>query len=75
MYHVIEFRIPFRLDVEISPRERMERVRVRRGMRVCAEVVPYVVETERGPMEVADLHVDDGSTARCVPFEAFRFVD
>jgi hypothetical protein len=39
------------------------------------QIKPYVMETEDGPIEVADLFFVDGTTARMVPFESFSFVD
>jgi hypothetical protein len=75
MYHPIEFCTDFTLDLEVSPKHRLERVRIRKGTRVAAGVLPYVVETDQGPVEVADLCFEDGSVARRVPFEQFRFVE
>jgi hypothetical protein len=75
MFHTIEFRTALILDVEILPKHRLERVQVCQGTRTSAQLKPYVVETERGPVEVADLFFADGPTSRTVPFECFRFVD
>jgi hypothetical protein len=75
MYHRIEFQVAFIADVEISPRHRLEQLRVRRGTRVDASLRPCVVETAKGPVEAADLHVADGTVLRQVPYEWFRFVD
>jgi hypothetical protein len=75
MYHTIEFKTAFTVDVEISPRDRLERMLVRRGTRQKAQIKPYVIETEKGPVEVADLFFADGTTTRMVPFESFAFVD
>lgn len=75
MYQTIEFRIAFAGDREISPKHRLEQVLLRRGTRVRTQVKPYVVETSDGPMEVADLYIEDGTTVRGVPFASFSFVD
>jgi hypothetical protein len=75
MYHTIEFRTPVRLDLEIAPERRMERHPVQPGSRFCAQIRPYVVATAYGPVEVADLYFNDGSTTRAVPFAAFTFVE
>jgi hypothetical protein len=75
MYHTIEFNASFTVDVEISPRDRLERVLVRRGSRMQAQIKPYVIESEDGPVEVADLFFADGTTARTVSFSSFVFVD
>ena len=50
-------------------------VRIRKGDRVHAHLVPRVVETVTGPIEAADLCFEDGSVAQEVPFEWFRFVE
>jgi hypothetical protein len=75
MFHTIEFRTALVLDVEISHKHRLEQVQVQQGTRSLAQVKPYVIETQRGPVEVADLFFADGPTTRTVPFECFRFVD
>jgi hypothetical protein len=48
---------------------------IRPGTCLQAQIKPYVVETENGPVEVADLFFADGTSAHRVPFEAFSFVD
>lgn len=75
MYHTIEFATEFMVDLEISPKHRLERMLVYRGIHFKAQIKPYVVETEDGLVEVADLFFTDGTTARMVPFELFSFVD
>jgi len=40
-----------------------------------AAIRPYVVETVYGPMEMADLFLEDGSVTRGIRFECFRFVE
>ena len=75
MYHTIEFAEEFTVDLEISPKHRLERMLIRRGTRLQAQIKPYVTETEDGPVEVADLFLADGTITRMVPFEWFSFVD
>lgn len=75
MYHTIEFAEEFLIDLEVSPKHRLEQMRVRRGTRFQAQIKPYVVETDGGPVEVADLFFADGTTTRMVPFELFSFMD
>jgi hypothetical protein len=75
MYHTIEFLRDFAIDLEISPRHRLGRMQVHKGTRLQAETKPYVIQTERGPTEVADLFLADGPTVRRVPFHSFKFVD
>ncbi len=75
MYHTIEFGVDFTVDLQISPRHPLERLLVRKGTRVRAQLKPYVVETPQGPAEVADLFFEDGSATRGVSFGCFEFVD
>ncbi len=75
MYHLIEFNASFTADLEVSPKQRLERLRVRKGTRANVCLRPYVVETAGGPVEVADLFFEDGTVTRLVPFEQFRFVE
>ncbi len=75
MYHTIEFGVEFTADLEISPRHRLERVLIQRGTRRQAQIKPYVVEGEAGPLEVADLFFEDGTVTRIVPFACFSFVE
>ncbi|HZY90809.1 MAG TPA: hypothetical protein VFE78_38650 [Gemmataceae bacterium] len=75
MYHVIEFTEALTLDLEISSKHPLERVAVEKGTRQRAQLRPYIVETEDGPAEVADLFFQDGTTARGIAFASFAFVD
>jgi hypothetical protein len=75
MYHTIEFSVDFMADLEISRKHPLERVRIRKGTQVRAQVKPYVVETEEGPVETADLFFEDGTTTRMVSFACFSFLD
>jgi hypothetical protein len=74
VYHTIEFAADLTVDLEVSRRHRLERLPIRRGSRLAAQLRPYVVETGGGPVEVADLFFPDGTAARSVRFERFRFV-
>lgn len=74
MYHHLAFVTPLSADLEVSRNARLERVSLRTGERVLAELKPYVVESTGGPIEVADLFLEDGTTVRRVPFGQFRFV-
>jgi hypothetical protein len=75
MYHTIEFAADTMVDIEFAPTEHLERLRIRKGTRRKAQVRPHVVDTETGPIEVADLFFDDGTATSMVPFESFFFVD
>ncbi len=75
MYHTLETIGDLWVDLEQSPRHRLERLLLRGGTRVAAQVRPYVVETAAGPVEAADLFFADGTTARGVPFACFYFAE
>jgi hypothetical protein len=75
VYHLIQFAVEFVADLEVSPKHLLERVRIRRGDRYRAQVRPHVVETDDGPVEVADLFFRDGTATRKVPFAFLTFVD
>jgi hypothetical protein len=75
MFHFIEFRTDAHLDLILSRPRRLERLLVHPGLRLYTRVRPYVTESADGPVEVADLELDDGTTLRAVPFASFRFVE
>jgi hypothetical protein len=75
MFHTIEFAHEFEVDLEVSPKHRLERMLIYKGIRLQAQIKPYVVETEDGPVEMADLVFTDGTTTRMMPFESFSFVE
>jgi hypothetical protein len=75
VYHRIKITADRWVDLEVSPRHHLERLRLRAGTPVLAEVKPHVVEGVDGPMEVADLFFEDGTATRGVPFDCFRFVE
>ena len=75
MYHSIQFALAITVDLETSPKQWQERVAIRQGTQMRAQIKPYVVESKHGPIEVADLFFEDGTTARMVPFAHFSFVE
>jgi hypothetical protein len=75
MYHTIEFTSGSRHDLEGSRKAPQGKQAVRQGARRQARLRPYVVETRSGPIEVADLHFDDGTALHGIPFACFFFVD
>jgi hypothetical protein len=75
MRHLIEFTRAFISDLEVSPGQRLERLRVRKGTHAFVGIRPYVVETADGPVEMADLDLEDGTVIRSLPFEHFHFVE
>jgi hypothetical protein len=75
MYHAIRFTAEFDTHLETCPKKPPERVHIGEGTRLRAYVKPHVVETPDGPVEVADLFLEDGRAARLVPFARFSFLD
>ena len=75
MYHTIEFAANISVDLELSPKQPLERIELRRGMKIRAQIRPHVIETRRGPIEVTDLFFEDGTVARGVPFDCFTFAE
>jgi len=75
MAHRIEFRWLVLAEVERPEYAYSQRVVIKEGTRLMAGVKPYVTESPDGPVELADLTLDDGSIARAVRFAAFRFLD
>ena len=75
MVHAIEFRWVVLADVDRPEYAYPQRVVIKEGTRLFAHIKPYVAQSPDGPVEVADLHLDDGSVARAVRFAAFRFLD
>jgi hypothetical protein len=74
MYHTLQFTEDYKGKREIARNQRLERIRIKTGSQVRAEVKPYVVEGADGPVEVADLFFEDGTATRTVPFAYFAFV-
>jgi hypothetical protein len=75
MVHAIEFRWVVLAEVDRPEYAYPQRVVIKEGTRLHAHIKPYVAESPDGPIEVADLHLDDGSVARAIRFAAFRFLD
>jgi hypothetical protein len=75
MYHTIEFLVDVKLDLERSPKQPLERLLLRHGTRMRAQLRPHVVETVDGPVEAADLFFEDGTATRNIAFRCFAFSD
>jgi hypothetical protein len=75
MYHTLEFAVEFMVDLEVARNQPLERMLIKRGTRTRAQLKPYVMEGDDGPIEVADLFLEDGTSIRGVRFEWFSFVD
>jgi hypothetical protein len=75
VYHRIKITANRWVDLEVSPRHHLERLRLRAAIPVRVQIKPRVVEGVDGPVEVADLFFEDGTATRGVPFDCFSFVD
>jgi hypothetical protein len=75
MFHTIKFTGDLTVHLECSPKQHLGQLRIRKGDYLQAQIKPYVVESEDGPVEVADLFFEDGTTTRRVAFNSFSFVD
>jgi hypothetical protein len=75
VFHLIQFAVEFVADLEVSRKQPLDRVRIRKGDRLKAQLRPHVVESPDGPVEVADLFFEDGTATRNVPFQSFAFID
>ena len=76
MYHTIEIAEEFTVDLESSPKHRLDRMLIRRGTRLQVQIKPHVMETDDGPIEVAELFFFADGMAPCiVPYEWFSFVE
>lgn len=73
--HTIEFRWVVLAEADRPDYALLQRVVIREGTRMHVRIKPYVAESPDGPIEVADLYLEDGSTLRAVRFAAFRFLD
>ena len=75
MFHTIQFRLRGIAELENPGRSHVAQLAIKPGTQLSAQIRPYVVETGRGPVEVADLFLEDGSIARAVRMATFRFID
>jgi hypothetical protein len=75
MYHAIQFTAGVDAHIETCPKRPPEQVHIGKGTRLRARVKPHVVETPDGPVELADLFLEDGTATRLVPFACFSFLD
>ena len=75
MIHPIEFRWLVLAEIDGPEYGLMQSVVINEGTRLSAKIKPYVAESPDGPIEVADLYLDDNSVVRAVRFAAFQFLD
>jgi hypothetical protein len=74
MHHQLQFRTDCQLDLQITGKTRLEKVKVRAGEVIEARVRPHVEETHEGPVECADLQLGDDGTLVGVRMEFFAFM-
>ena len=75
MLHRIEFRWLVLAEIDRPEYALLQRIVIKEGTRLSAKIKPYMAESPDGPIEVADLYLEDGSVARAVRFAAFRFLE
>jgi hypothetical protein len=75
LYNAVEFVADWLGELEGGCHQSLGWVLLRRGTWRRARIRPRVVETSRGPAEVADLLFENGTAVRGVPFAAFVFTD
>ncbi len=75
MIHPIEFQRQVFAEVDLPEHTYTQRVIIKEGTRLVAGIKPYVTESSDGPIEVADLLLEDGGIARAVRYSAFRFIE
>jgi hypothetical protein len=75
MYHTIEFTSGGILSLHPPGRRVLTPVLVLPGTRIRAEIRAAVIDTMDGPVEVADLLLEDGSRAPRLPYAFFSFVE
>ena len=75
MYHTITLGDDLLIHFAYAPHQRRGRLLIPKGARRQAQIKPYVVESAEGPVEVADLFLEDGTATRGVRFACFSFVD
>ena len=74
MIHTLRFRVRYVSDLQRPGKARLEQVQLEVGLVIHARMRPWIKETSRGPLEVADLECDDGALVG-VPFSAFQFFE
>ncbi len=71
MYHRLHFRGNHQVDLHIPGKARLERVLIKQDTVIEAVVRPFVHETEKGPVEVADLYLPGDGVLRAVCMKYF----
>ena len=75
MFHSIEFRWLVLTEIDGPEYGRMQGVVINEGTRLSAKIKPYLAESPDGPIEMADLYLEDSSLIRAVRFAAFQVLD
>jgi len=75
MYHTIKFKVEMMVELGPSSQDSTGLLVFHEGTVRQAQIRPYVIEEEGGPVEVADLYFEDGTAAAGVHYEWFSFVD
>jgi hypothetical protein len=73
MYHTIEFVSDVVIDLDESSTKKQ--MRVRKGTRFQAWLQPHVIDVGKCPVEVADVHLSNGTILRLIPYGFFLFVE
>jgi hypothetical protein len=75
MIHTIEFRWLVLAEINGPEYGLMQGIVINEGTRLSARIKAYVADSPDGPIEMADLYLEDGSVVRAVRFAAFAFLD
>lgn len=73
MYHKLRFHVDYNADLYMKGKSRLEQVIFRAGEIVEAQVRPFIIETDEGPVETADLFLAGDGTLLEVRMEYFSF--
>ena len=73
MYHGLRFRSDCQLGLQVPGKGKLERVMMRKGTVIEAQVRPHVEETEKGPVECADLDLKGDGILLSVRMKCFSF--
>jgi hypothetical protein len=75
MSHQLQFQADCKLNLLLPNSRKLQKVLVEQGNVIEAGVFPYIQEAEEGPVEVADLCLDQIGVLLAVRMACFRFVE
>jgi hypothetical protein len=75
VYHTIRFVDDLLVQFVCAGRHRRAQLLIPKGTPVQVQIQPYVRETEKGPVEMADLLLEAGPVVHRMPWACFAFVD